>query len=172
MATTPSYYYPTRPRQGLFRAATPMYTYTSVNASTPYVSTNQTYYSPVRRRWPFGLFQRRYRQVAAPTTYTTTAYAAPGYYSSPAVTPTYAPTTYTAPVGAVPSTATTTATPASTATTYTPTTYDVPTGTSPAVTAPARAVPSVTSAPANHPLVRGGRPASGRWDERVHRGFP
>jgi len=147
-STAPYYYYGNPPRQGWFRSAAPTYTYPSMNAGTPYVSTGQTYYAPARRRWPFGLFQRRYRQVAAPT-YTTTAYnyTNSGYYGSPAVTPMYAPTTYAAPTSTVPGTATSRATPAPAGTTYTPTMYNVPTttapaGSAPAVTAPARTVPS------------------------------
>ena len=95
MGNTTYYYY----RSGLFgrryRVAAPATTY--VATATPvYTAPVQTYSTPVRRRWPFGLFRRRFNQPMSPytTTYTTPGYytTTPGYYTTAG---NYAPTVYT-----------------------------------------------------------------------------
>lgn len=127
---TPTYYYY---RTGLFGRRirmVPANSYT-VTSAPVYTAPAPTYYAPVRRVWPFGLFQCRFNQNVTPYT-TTTYYTTPGYYT----TGYYGPiaSTNTVPAPGMPSTAT----PASTAAPiYTTTTYDVPTGTpAPAVTVP------------------------------------
>jgi len=131
-SNTSYYYYPMRTRFGLFRRMTPAYTYSPVNASPTYVTTGQTYYTPVQRRGLFGLglFQRRYRPVYQTSVYTPTAYAAPA------------------------STVTTGTTPAATTPVYTPTTYNVPTTTAPAGTRAAGTAPSATAPAGTTPAAR------------------
>ncbi len=114
--TTTYYSYPQRPFFGLFRRNTaPTYYYTT-GATQSYATAPQTYnapqtyyYTPVRRMWPFGMYQRRYSAYPA-TAYTTSGYyatpgyAPPGYGSPTSYGPTtYIPTTYNAPVGTAPS---------------------------------------------------------------------
>jgi hypothetical protein len=142
MANGSYYYYPAGTRGRFFRTMAPGYVYTT-NGTVASPTSGQVYYTPVRRRWPFGMFQRRYYQQAAPT-YTTTYYTTPGYYPT---TGYYVPTGYSAPTGyanAVPTAGTPSNTaPANTAApVYTPTTYDVPTTTPP----PPSAVPNPTQA--------------------------
>jgi hypothetical protein len=128
---TTYYYY----RTGLFgrryRVAAPATTYVAT-AAPVYTAPVQTYSTPVRRRWPFGLFQRRSNQPMTP--YTTT-YTTPGYYTTAG---NYAPTVYTNMVPAPGSVAATGTTPTATAPVYVPTTLNVPNTT----TAPVGTVPT------------------------------
>jgi hypothetical protein len=154
-ATVPSsgmtyyYYYPPGNTGTMYRTSAPGTYYYYTTSSTPvYSNTSQTYYSPVRRGFPFGMFRRRFVQPMMPT-YTTAAatttptyyYTSPGYY--------YTPTTYytlpgtTAPSGTFtngvigPGTASGTAAPV-----YSPTTYTVPNENLPAGATPSATVPS------------------------------
>jgi hypothetical protein len=143
------YYYPAR-NGGMFGTTAPGTYYYYTTASTPvYTVPAQTYYTPVRRGFPFGLFRRRYAQPMTPTYYTTAAtattptyyYTSPGYY--------YAPTTYyTVPAGTTPAgTSTSSVAPGTTAPAYTPTTYNVPNENLPAGTTPSATVPSGVTTP-------------------------
>lgn len=140
--TTPAYYYTTGASQGYTTQPqgyyTPQANYYAAQANyyTPqgnYYTAQANYntaqpfnYTPVRRMWPFGLFQRRYSASPA------TAYTTSGYYST---SPGYNTTTpgyyYTAPGYSG-----TTATTAPAGTTYTPTMYTAPAGTIPSATNP------------------------------------
>ncbi len=138
--TTYYYYYPARNGR-MFGTAAPGTYYYYTTASTPvYTVPAQTYYTPVRRGFPFGLFRRRFVQPMTPTYYTTAAttttptyyYTSPGYY--------YTPTTYyTVPAATTPA--------GTTAPVYTPTTYNVPNENLPAGTTPSATVPSGVTAP-------------------------
>jgi hypothetical protein len=145
------YYYPVGNTGRTYRMTAPGTYYYYTTASTPVYTTApaQTYYTPARRGFPFGLFRRRFVQPMTPT-YTTAAatttptyyYTNPGYY--------YTPTTYytvpgaTAPAGTYTSGVTAPATPSSAATpAYSPTTYTVPNENVPAGTAtPSGTTPS------------------------------
>jgi hypothetical protein len=128
---TTYYYY----RNGLFgrryRVAAPATTYVAT-AAPVYTAPVQTYSTPVRRRWPFGLFQRRFNQPMSP--YTTT-YTTPGYYTTAG---NYAPTVYTNTVPTPGTVAATGTAPTATTPAYVPTTLNVPNST----TAPAGSVPT------------------------------
>ena len=89
--TYPVYTYRAGPAGTVYQTTTPVYTTTAAPATTTYGTPVQGYttipaqttYAPVRRRFPFGLFQR-WRQQATPT-YTTM----PGYNSPVYTYPTY-----------------------------------------------------------------------------------
>ena len=85
--TTYYYYYPARNNGAFYRTNAPVNYYYYTTGSTPvYTTQGQTYYTPVRRGFPFGLFRRRFMQPMTPaytTAYTTTPtyyYTRPGYY--------------------------------------------------------------------------------------------
>jgi hypothetical protein len=155
-ATAPSngmtyyYYYPARNNGMMLSTTAPGTYYYYTTASTPVNTTPaQTYYTPVRRGFPFGLFRRRFVQPTTPI-YTTAAttttpayyYTSPGYY--------YAPTSYyTVPGATVPSgTSTSGVTPGTAAPVYTPTTYTAPSEDQPAATtAPSATTPSGVATP-------------------------
>jgi len=142
------YYYPTGNNRTMYRMSAPgTYYYYTTSSAPVYTNASQTYYAPVRRGFPFGMFRRRFVQPMTPT-YTTAAatmtptyyYTSPGYY--------YTPTTYyTVPGAAAPSgtvangvigTTPSTATPV-----YSPTTYTVPNENLPAgTTTPSATTPS------------------------------
>ena len=171
---TTYYYYPTQNSRTVFQTAMPGTYYYYTSASAPGYSTPaQTYYTPVRRGFPFGLFRRRFVQPMTPT-YTTAAattaptyyYTSPGYYYTP--TTYYAVPAMNSPAG----TFTNGVMPGTTAPVYTPTTYTVPnenlpagtsapsattttipsTATTPGATVPSGAVPSSRTIPAPPPV--------------------
>lgn len=150
-----TYYYPAQNGGPMLQRTAPGTYYYYTNASAPvYNAPAQTYYAPVRRGFPFGLFRRRYA-----TTYTTAAttatptyyYTSPGYY--------YTPTTYYTPATAPVGTNTSGVTPGTTAPVYTPTQYTVPTdnlpagSTAPLTTTPSGAATPTRSIPAPPPVI-------------------
>jgi hypothetical protein len=147
---TTYYYYPARNGNIMYGTTPPGTYYYYTTASTPvYTAPAQTYYTPVRRGFAFGLFRRRFVQPMTPSYYTTAAntatptyyYTSPGYYSTP--------TTYYANPAATTPAATTTGslTPGTTGTVYTPTTYNVPNTDLPAGSTPPATVPSGVTTP-------------------------
>ena len=156
---TTYYYYPARNGTMVYGTPAPGTYYYYTTGSTPtYTVPAQTYYTPVRRVFLFGLFRRRFVQPMTPTYYTAAANTAtptyyyttsPGYYSTPT-------TYYTVPGATTPAgTSTGSPAPATTGTVYTPTTYNVPNtdvpagGTTPPATVPSGVTtPSRTTIPA------------------------
>ncbi len=148
------YYYPAQNTRTVFQTTAPgTYYYYTSDSSPGYTTPTQTYYMPVRRGFPFGLFRRRFVQPMTPTYTTAAATTAPTYYyTSPGYY--YTPTTYyTVPAANSPSgTFTNGMMPGTTAPAYTPTTYTVPNENLPAATGAASAtattIPSNTTTPA------------------------
>jgi hypothetical protein len=130
--TTPAYYYTTGATQGYTTQPQPYYytpQTTNYTAQSNYYNQQPYNYTPARRMWPFGMFQRRYSAYPA-TTYTTSGYYSmtPGYYSTSPGYNTTAPGYY--------GTTTTPTAPVPAGTTYTPTMYTAPAGTTPSATNP------------------------------------
>jgi hypothetical protein len=135
------YSYPARNNRMVYYPMAAPTTYYTTNANPAYVTPTQTYYTTVRRGFPFGLFRRRYVQPAY--TYNTAGYVTPTYYTSPGYY--YTPMTYTTPFMTTPAGTYTngvvsqgTSVPA-----YTPTTYTAPNDALPAGTS----TPSATTTP-------------------------
>ena len=140
-STGPVYYAPT-PVTATY--GTPVQGYATMPA--------QPNYAPVRRRFPFGLFQR-WRQQAQPTYttmpgYTSPVYTYPRYTTMPAATPMYTTGVYMSPgvrsgnyaMGSY------------TTPVYYPTTYTLPAGTMPAGVATNTVAPATTTAPSQTPV--------------------
>jgi hypothetical protein len=151
-----TYYYPGT----MYRTAVPGTYYYYSRSSTPvYTTPTQSYYTMVRRGFPFGLFRRRFVQ---PMAYTPTTAMNPTYYTGRSYY--YTPTTYTYPVMTAPAGTFTSGviSPGTAAPVYTPTTY----------TTPNEALPSGsttsagTTTPADATAPTGGNSSSGRVPSR------
>jgi hypothetical protein len=182
--TYPAYTYRAGSSGTVYRTMAPVYTTTATPATTTYGTPVQGYttmpaqttYAPVRRRFPFGLFQR-WRQQATPTYTTMPGYASPmytypSYTSAPRYTtgifmnrgvwagnyvmggytsPVYSGTTYTVPSGTMPAgMVTNTVAPTTTAAQPMAPVYTPTTLTVPNTPASAGA-PTTGTAPANSP---------------------